>query len=77
MVLREALILVSGGIVAGALAARGATTWIGSLLFGLQLGDLTTIAISAAAMLLVAVLAGYLPARRAASLDPMKALRYQ
>ena len=77
MVLREALALVAGGIAVGALVARGATKWIGSLLFGLQPGDLPTIAIAALAMLIVAVLAGYLPARRAAALDPMKALRYQ
>jgi len=75
MILREALLLVSGGIVLGALAARGATKWIASFLFGLQPGDLTTVAVAAAAMLLVALLAGYLPARRAASVDPMMALR--
>jgi ABC-type antimicrobial peptide transport system permease subunit len=48
-----------------------------SLLFGLEPGDLTTIALAGAAMLAAAALAGYLPARRAASLDPMTVLRYE
>src|SRR5262249_52519016 len=77
MILREALLLVSTGVVAGGLAARAATKWMSTLLFGLQPGDLTTIAFAAAVMLAVAAIAGYLPARRAASLDPMTALRYE
>jgi len=77
MVLGEALLLVFSGVVAGGLAARAATKWMSSLLFGLQPGDLTTIAVAGGAMLVVAGLAGYLTARRAASLDPLAALRYE
>jgi predicted permease len=75
MILREALILVTAGVVIGAAAASGATRAIASLLFGLHPGDPTTMMLAAAAMLAVAALAGYLPARRAASVDPMRALR--
>ncbi|HEV3198449.1 MAG TPA: ABC transporter permease [Bryobacteraceae bacterium] len=75
MILREALALVSMGVVIGAVAARGVTRSIASLLFGLEPGDVTTVVVAAAAMLIVAVIAGYLPARRAASVDPMMALR--
>jgi predicted permease len=75
MILRESLVVVSAGVVAGALAARVAARSVESLLFGLQPGDLTTAMLAGTAMLLVAAIAGYVPARRAASVDPMKALR--
>jgi predicted permease len=77
MVLREALFLVLVGIALGIPAAIGAGHLISSLLFGLTPSD--PVAISLATMLLVAVavLAGYLPARRASRVDPMVALRYE
>jgi ABC-type antimicrobial peptide transport system permease subunit len=46
-----------------------------SLLFGVAPRDVTVIVVSSIAMLVTAVAAGLLPARRAASLDPLKALR--
>jgi len=75
MILREALLLVAAGVLIGAAVASAATRSIASMLFGLHPGDLTTMTLAAAAMLAVALAAGYLPARRAASVDPMRALR--
>jgi ABC-type antimicrobial peptide transport system permease subunit len=72
-VLREALALV--GIAIGIPCALAATRFIASMLFGLTPGDLPTIASVALLLLLVALLAGYLPARRASSIHPIDALR--
>ena len=77
MMLREAAGLVIGGIVLGIPAALATTRLIESLLFGLQPTDPTTIAGVTLVMLTVAALAGLLPARRAAKVDPMVALRHQ
>jgi putative ABC transport system permease protein len=75
MVMREAGMLLAGGVVAGLVlavaAARAATT----LLFGLQPGDPATLAMAAAGLGLVAMLASYLPALRASRLEPTEALR--
>jgi ABC-type antimicrobial peptide transport system permease subunit len=77
MVMREAAVLLSAGVVAGLVlaivAARAATT----LLFGLQPGDPATLALSAAGLGVVAMLASYLPALRASRLEPTEALRYE
>ncbi len=81
MVLRETLVLVGIGIAIGipvALAAvRLAGHWMDSLLFGVQPTDPVTIASAAFLLALAGVLAGYMPARRAARLDQMAALRYE
>ena len=75
MVMREAGLLLAGGVVVGLVlaiaAARAATT----LLFGLQPGDPSTLAMAVAGLGVVAMLASYLPALRASRLEPTEALR--
>jgi predicted permease len=75
LVMRQAAIPVVGGILAGLALASGATRWIGSLLYETKAGDPAVIFASTAVLLVAAFLAALLPARRAASVDPMTALR--
>ncbi|HEX5412700.1 MAG TPA: ABC transporter permease [Terriglobia bacterium] len=81
MVLRETLLLASFGVVVGipvTLAVAGlVSNQISDLLYGLTPIDLTVLLLSALLMVAVAGLAGFLPARRAAKVDPMVALRYE
>jgi predicted permease len=77
MVMRESLILVVIGIVIGVAAALASGRFVASLLFGLTSTDATTSALAVALMLCVSAFAGYLPARRAARVDPMTALRHE
>jgi len=76
MIMRESMILVSIGVIIGSVAALGVARLIASQLYGLKPHDPFTIAAAVALMLVVAGFAGYLPARRAAKVDPMVALRY-
>jgi len=77
LVLREALLLLAAGLVIGA----GLALWAGkvatTLLFGLKPNDLTTFAAATVLLAVVAVGAGYVPARRASQMDPMEALRVE
>jgi predicted permease len=75
LVLREALALTLFGIAIGIPAALVATRLIASMLFGLSPSDIPTITAVSLLLLLVALLAGYLPARRASAIDPIVALR--
>jgi predicted permease len=75
MVLREAGVLLGVGLAVGTVLALIAGRAAGSMLFGLKPRDPAAIGISIVALAVVAVAASYLPARRAASLDPMSALR--
>jgi predicted permease len=75
MVLREVLLLVGGGMAIGYAAATAGTRWLASMLYGLSPGDPATLSIAGVVLLLAAALAGYLPAQRAARLDPMTTLR--
>src|SRR5262249_39402475 len=77
LVLRETMLLVVIGIIIGLSTAMGATRLIAGLLYGLMPNDPLTIALAALLLLAVAALAGYLPARRAARVDPMVALRHE
>jgi ABC-type antimicrobial peptide transport system permease subunit len=75
MVLREALLLAAAGVAIGLPMAWLGARMLRSVLFGLEPGDPLTFAGALAGIILVALAAGYIPARRAASVDPMVALR--
>jgi len=77
LVLGETLLLVLIGIALGLPAALAATRLTEGLLFGLTATDPFTIALATLVMIAVASLAGWMPARRAARVDPMVALRYE
>jgi predicted lysophospholipase L1 biosynthesis ABC-type transport system permease subunit len=77
MVLKDALLLVGAGVVIGLPLAWAAGRSLKSLLYGLSGFDLLSSVVAVLALVAVATIAGYLPARRAASLDPMVALRYE
>jgi putative ABC transport system permease protein len=68
---------VAVGVAAAVPLALGAGSWIRSLLFGVTPQDPATIAVVCLALITAAMLAAYLPARRAANLDPLTALRYE
>jgi predicted permease len=76
LVMRESMILVVCGVVLGVAVALGAGRFVETLLFGLAPTDALTIGAAIVVMLIVSSLAGFLPARRAARVDPMVALRY-
>lgn len=73
--LRQGLILTCVGGAIGFVSARGLSHWMTSLLFGVTPGDPVTYGISGIMILAAALAASYLPARRAASLNPIEALR--
>jgi predicted permease len=75
LVLGESLRRVVLGVVLGLGGALAAARWIESLLFGLSPRDPLTLGLATLALLTVAAVAGYLPARRAAQVDPLVALR--
>jgi putative ABC transport system permease protein len=75
LVVRQGFILVLIGIVIGVAAAVGVTRAIRSLLFGVTSTDTLTFVVAGTLIALVAALACYIPARRAALIDPVVALR--
>ncbi|MGH9849338.1 MAG: ABC transporter permease, partial [Blastocatellia bacterium] len=77
LVMREVLLLVGLGVGIGLAAALATTRYVSGLLFGLAPTDPGAITLALALMIGVAALAGYLPARRAAKVDPMIALRQE
>jgi macrolide transport system ATP-binding/permease protein len=75
LILREAAWLTSAGVAAGLALSLAAATLMRKLLFGVQPWDAPTLAIVAAVLAASAMLASYIPARRAASVNPVDALR--
>lgn len=75
MILRQVAILAAVGLAVGVPVALWVAPLFGTLLFGVTPSDPAVIATGATTMLVVALLAGWLPARRASRLDPLKALR--
>jgi putative ABC transport system permease protein len=74
-VLRQGLIVASIGVAAGVIGSLAATRVLSSLLYGVSSTDPLTLAAVSLVLIAVALLATYLPARRAARIDPMAALR--
>ena len=75
LIVRNALALVGAGVAAGLVVSSSATRVLESQLFGVSATDPLTFALVSGVVLLVALLASYLPARRAAGLDPQLALK--
>jgi predicted permease len=77
LVMKEVLVLVSVGIALGLAASWGLTRYVQKQLYGIQPNDLTTIILATIGIACVALAAGYVPARRATRVDPIRALRWE
>jgi predicted permease len=76
-IMRQGMLLSGIGVAIGLAASFGLNRLLGSLLFGVKATDPLTYAAVAAILISVALLATYIPARRATRIDPMIALRYE
>jgi predicted permease len=77
MVLREAWLLAGSGIALGLAAALAVTRLLATMLFGIQPNDPLTYCATGLLLLAIALLAGAVPARRAATINPCEALRHE
>jgi putative ABC transport system permease protein len=77
MVIRQALLLAVIGVTLGLAASLALTGFLSKLLFGVAPTDPATFVSTAAVLAFTAVAASYLPARRAAKVDPLEALKYE
>jgi predicted permease len=77
IIVRQTLVLLALGVGVGVVLALAAVRSASSLLFGLQPNDPLTFAGASALLVTIALIASFLPARRASRVDPMGALRYE
>jgi predicted permease len=77
VVLRQGAVLAIAGALIGGVAAFAVTRYLQSFLFGVKPSDPLTMATVALLLIAVALLASFIPARRAMKVDPMVALRYE
>jgi ABC-type antimicrobial peptide transport system permease subunit len=77
LVLRQGAVIVAVGLVGGVAAAAALTRYLEGMLYDLPTLDVATFGVVAVAFAAVAMVAAYLPARRATAIDPLAALRYQ
>ncbi len=77
LVMKEVFLLAGIGIAVGLPAAWGLTRMVKSQLYGIQPNDAMTIIAATLGIAVVAIIAGYVPARRATMVDPMRALRWE
>jgi ABC-type antimicrobial peptide transport system permease subunit len=76
-VMRDLAVVLAGGLVLGVCISLAATRVLQHMLFELGPRDAVTMITAAGVLSAVALVAGYLPARRATKVDPMVALRYE
>jgi putative ABC transport system permease protein len=77
LVLRQGAVLTVAGICSGLAGAAVVTRYLAAMLFGLTPVDPTTFIGVSLTLAAVATIASYIPARRAAKVDPLFALRYE
>jgi len=77
LIVRQGLRLTLASVIIGLAGAWALTRFLTSFLFGVRATDLATFAVVSVVLVVVSILASYIPARRATKVDPMVALRYE